>query len=73
MVMSVKMELKKKLAVIGMLTLGAAVCAVSITRVVATYAIAKEYVKHPNDVIYYTAPVFFWSKLNQQRTLLCIH
>lgn len=27
------------------------VCAVSVTRVIATFAIAEEYVKHPNDVI----------------------
>lgn len=27
------------------------VCAISITRVIATYAIAEEYIKHPNDVI----------------------
>lgn len=27
------------------------VCAISVTRVVATYAIAEEYVNHPNDVI----------------------
>ncbi|KAF5506293.1 hypothetical protein CGCS363_v004278 [Colletotrichum siamense] len=59
MVIRVRMPLKKKLAVIGMLGLGAAVCAVSVTRVIATFAIAEEYIKHPNDVIYYTAPVFF--------------
>jgi hypothetical protein len=27
------------------------VCAISITRVIATYAIIEEYIKHPNDVI----------------------
>ncbi|KAF9881461.1 FAD binding domain-containing protein [Colletotrichum karsti] len=55
MVLRVRMPLKKKLAVIGMLGLGAAhvskVCAVSVTRVVATFSIAEEYIKHPNDVI----------------------
>ncbi|KAH8695706.1 hypothetical protein GQ44DRAFT_554163, partial [Phaeosphaeriaceae sp. PMI808] len=60
-VMNVKTELKKKLGVIFMLTLDAAVCAVSITRVVATYSNPKVYVKHLDEVIYYRAPVFFWT------------
>ncbi|KAI8934140.1 hypothetical protein NX059_008895 [Plenodomus lindquistii] len=71
MVLSVRMRLKKKLAVIAMLTLGAAVCAVSITRVVATYSIAGEYLKHPNDVIYYTAPVFFWTNIELSLGVVC--
>ncbi|KAH7094484.1 hypothetical protein FB567DRAFT_4739 [Paraphoma chrysanthemicola] len=71
MVLSIKMEIKKKLAVILMLTLGAAVCAVSITRVVATYSIAKEYIKHPDDVIYYTAPVFFWTNIELSLAIVC--
>lgn len=71
MVMNVKMELKKKLAVIFMLALGASVCAISITRVVATYSIAKEYIKHPDDVIYYTAPVFFWTNIELSLGVVC--
>ncbi|KAL6707888.1 hypothetical protein ACN47E_003562 [Coniothyrium glycines] len=71
MVLSVRMETKKKLAVIAMLTLGAAVCAVSITRVVATYSIAGEYLKHPDDVIYYTAPVFFWTNIELSLGVVC--
>ncbi|KAF3048401.1 hypothetical protein E8E12_011767 [Didymella heteroderae] len=63
MVLSIKLDIKRKLAVIGMLMLGAAVCAVSVTRVIATYSIAEEYIKHPDDVIYYTAPVFFWTNI----------
>jgi hypothetical protein len=35
----------------------------SITRVIATYFSAKEYVKYPADVICYTAPVFFWTNI----------
>ncbi|KAI4665809.1 uncharacterized protein J4E88_000931 [Alternaria novae-zelandiae] len=71
MVLSVRMEAKKKLAVIVMLSLGAAVCAVSITRVVATYSIAGEYLKHPDDVIYYTAPVFFWTNIELSLGVVC--
>ncbi|KAH7389419.1 hypothetical protein DE146DRAFT_619851 [Phaeosphaeria sp. MPI-PUGE-AT-0046c] len=71
MVLNVKMELKKKLAVIFMLALGASVCAISITRVVATYSIAKEYIKHPDDVIYYTAPVFFWTNIELSLGVVC--
>ena len=51
MVWSVQMPRQKKIAVAGILMLGAAVCAISITRVIATYAIAEEYIHHPNDVI----------------------
>lgn len=43
----------------------------SITRVVATYSIAKEYVKHPDDVIYYTAPVFFWTNIELSLAIVC--
>ncbi|EMD60130.1 hypothetical protein COCSADRAFT_164265 [Bipolaris sorokiniana ND90Pr] len=71
MVMSVRMQMKRKIAVIVMLSLGAAVCAVSITRVVATYSIAKEYIKHPDDVVYYTAPVFFWTNIELSLGLVC--
>ncbi|KAK2764149.1 integral membrane [Colletotrichum kahawae] len=71
MVIRVRMPLKKKLAVIGMLGLGAAVCAVSVTRVIATFAIAEEYIKHPNDVIYYTAPVFFWTNIELSLAIVC--
>ncbi|ORY11358.1 hypothetical protein BCR34DRAFT_624866 [Clohesyomyces aquaticus] len=71
MVLSVQLPMKKKLAVIGMLALGAAVCAISITRVIATYAVANEYIKHPNDVIYYTAPVFFWTNIELSLAVVC--
>ncbi|KAF2246551.1 hypothetical protein BU26DRAFT_48625 [Trematosphaeria pertusa] len=71
MILSIQLPMKKKLAVIGMLGLGAAVCAVSITRVVATYAIAEEYIKHSNDVIYYTAPVFFWTNIELSLAIVC--
>ncbi|KAF2788206.1 hypothetical protein K505DRAFT_286526 [Melanomma pulvis-pyrius CBS 109.77] len=71
MVLEVQLPMKKKLAVIGMLSMGAAVCAISITRVVATFAIAEEYVKHPNDVIYYTAPVFFWTNIELSLAIVC--
>jgi hypothetical protein len=47
------------------------VCAVSITRVIATYSIAKEYIKHPDDVIYYTAPVFFWTNIELSLAIVC--
>jgi hypothetical protein len=47
------------------------VCAVSITRVIATYSIAKEYVKHSDDVIYYTAPVFFWTNIELSLAIVC--
>ncbi|KAF1849777.1 uncharacterized protein K460DRAFT_3527 [Cucurbitaria berberidis CBS 394.84] len=70
-VLNVKMEAKKKLAVIAMFTLGTAVCAVSITRVVATYSIAGLYIKHPDDVIYYTAPVFFWTNIELSLGIVC--
>lgn len=49
----------------------ASVCAVSITRVVATYSIAGEYLKHPDDVIYYTAPVFFWTNIELSLGVVC--
>ncbi|KAM5344560.1 hypothetical protein ACJ41O_013095 [Fusarium nematophilum] len=71
MVIRTQMKLRTKLAVIGMLSLGAAVCAVSVTRVVAVYAIAQEYVRHPNDIIYYTAPVFFWTNIELSMAVVC--
>ncbi|KAF2128901.1 hypothetical protein P153DRAFT_357398 [Dothidotthia symphoricarpi CBS 119687] len=70
-IMNLQLRTEKKLAVIGIFTLGAAVCAVSITRVIATYAIAQEYVKYPNDVIYYTAPVFFWTNIELSLAIVC--
>ncbi|KAF9693419.1 hypothetical protein EKO04_008653 [Ascochyta lentis] len=71
MVLSIKLDIRKKLIVLGMLMLGAAVCAVSVTRVVATYSIAEEYIKHPNDVIFYTAPVFFWTNIELSLAIVC--
>ncbi|KAH7176184.1 hypothetical protein EDB81DRAFT_633774 [Dactylonectria macrodidyma] len=71
MVMGLQMRMKKKMAVLAMLGLGAAVCAVSVTRVIATYSIAAEYVRHPNDVIYYTAPVFFWTNIELSLAVVC--
>lgn len=46
-------------------------CAVSVTRVIATYSIAEEYIKHPDDVIYYTAPVFFWTNIELSLAIVC--
>lgn len=43
----------------------------SITRVVAIYSIAQEYVKHPDDVIYYTAGVFFWTNIELSLAIVC--
>lgn len=43
----------------------------SVTRVIATYSIAEEYVKHPDDVIYYTAPVFFWTNIELSLAIVC--
>ncbi|KAG6355427.1 hypothetical protein INS49_003389 [Diaporthe citri] len=71
MVLKVQLPFEKKLAVIGMLGLGAAVCAVSVTRVIATFAIAEEYVKHPNDVMCYTAPVFFRTNIELSLAIVC--
>ncbi|KAF2714944.1 hypothetical protein K504DRAFT_421238 [Pleomassaria siparia CBS 279.74] len=71
MVLNVKFGARKKAAVIGMLMLGAGVCAVSITRVVATYSIGEEYIKHPNDLVYYTAPVFFWTNIELSLGIVC--
>ncbi|KAL1883347.1 hypothetical protein Daus18300_000405 [Diaporthe australafricana] len=71
MVLKVQLPLKKKLAVLAMLGLGAAVCAVSVTRVIAITAVAEEYIKHPNDVIYYTAPVFFWTNIELSLAIVC--
>jgi hypothetical protein len=44
---------------------------VSVTRIVATYSVAEEYIKHPNDVIYYTAPVFFWTNIELSLAIVC--
>lgn len=46
-------------------------CAVSITRVVATYAVAGQYLQHPDDVIYYTAPIFFWTNIELSLGVVC--
>ncbi|KAF2875136.1 hypothetical protein BDV95DRAFT_309446 [Massariosphaeria phaeospora] len=59
-ILGLQLPLKQRIAVMGILLLGAAVCAVSIARVIALFEVAGEYLRHPNDVIYYTAPVFFW-------------
>ncbi|KAF2653493.1 hypothetical protein K491DRAFT_513989 [Lophiostoma macrostomum CBS 122681] len=60
MVLNLHLPLKQRLGVLGILMLGAAVVAVSIARVIALFEVAGEYLRHPNDVIYYTAPIFFW-------------
>jgi hypothetical protein len=39
--------------------------------VIATYSIAEEYIKHPDDVIYYTAPVFFWTNVELSLAIVC--
>ncbi|KAK2041428.1 hypothetical protein LZ31DRAFT_586497 [Colletotrichum somersetense] len=70
-VMKVQLPLKKRLAVVGMLGLGAAVCVISVTRVLATFAIAEEYGKHPKDVMYYTTPVFFWTNIELSLAIIC--
>ncbi|KAF1354217.1 hypothetical protein EJ07DRAFT_133366 [Lizonia empirigonia] len=70
-VLSIKLDIRKKLAVIGIFMLGAAICAVSITRVISTYSIAKDYLHHPPDVIYYTAPVFFWTNIELSLAIVC--
>ena len=51
MVLRLHLPLKQRLGVLGILMLGATVVAVSIARVVALFEVAKEYVRHPNDVI----------------------
>ncbi|KAK0386875.1 hypothetical protein NLU13_5188 [Sarocladium strictum] len=71
MVIKTQMKRATKCAVLGMLMLGASVCAVSVTRVVAIYAVAEEYTKHPNDIIYYTAPVFFWTNIEMSMAVVC--
>ena len=38
---------------------------------IATYSVAREYIKHPNDVIYYTAPVFFWTNIELSLAIVC--
>ena len=38
---------------------------------VATYAIADEYIKHPDDQVYYTAPVFFWTNIELSLGVVC--
>lgn len=43
----------------------------SVTRVIATYSIAGKYIKHPDDVIYYTAPVFFWTNIELSLAIVC--
>lgn len=32
---------------------------------------AREYIKHPDDVIYYTAPVFFWTNIELSLGVVC--
>ncbi|PSN68087.1 hypothetical protein BS50DRAFT_665666 [Corynespora cassiicola Philippines] len=71
MVMSIKLEPKQKMAAIGMFMLGASVVAVSVTRVIATFSVAREYLKHPDDVIYYTAPIFFWTNIELSLAIVC--
>ncbi|KAI7909553.1 hypothetical protein M0657_011795 [Pyricularia oryzae] len=71
LVMRLQLKLKTKIAVIGMLSLGAATCAVSVTRVIAIYGVAQEYTKHPNDIIYYTAPVFYWTNIELSMAVIC--
>lgn len=61
MVLKLKLPRKQKIAVLGMFFLGAIVCAISITRLVMVITTAAEYLYHPKDVTYYTAPVFFWT------------
>ncbi|KAH7007944.1 uncharacterized protein B0I36DRAFT_258309 [Microdochium trichocladiopsis] len=71
MIMGLQLQLKTKLAVIGMLSLGAATCAISVTRVIAITSVANEYVRHPNDIIYYTAPVFYWTNIELSMAVVC--
>ncbi|KAH8842738.1 hypothetical protein MCOR27_003184 [Pyricularia oryzae] len=71
LVMRLQLKLKIKIAVIGMLSLGAATCAVSVTRVIAIFGVAQEYTKHPNDIIYYTSPVFYWTNIELSMAVVC--
>lgn len=47
------------------------VVAVSVTRVIATFSVTREYLKHPDDVIYYTAPIFFWTNIELSLAIVC--
>ncbi|KAH7014138.1 uncharacterized protein B0I36DRAFT_255318 [Microdochium trichocladiopsis] len=71
MIMGLQLQFKTKMAVIGMLSLGAATCAISVTRVLAITSVASEYVRHPNDIIYYTAPVFYWTNIELSMAVVC--
>ncbi|KAJ1323063.1 hypothetical protein MN608_11917 [Microdochium nivale] len=71
MIMGLQLRIKTKMAVIGMLSLGAATCAISVARVIAIDSVAREYVRHPNDIIYYTAPVFYWTNIELSMAVVC--
>ncbi|KXJ86615.1 hypothetical protein Micbo1qcDRAFT_126086 [Microdochium bolleyi] len=71
MILGLQLRLKTKLAVIGMLSLGAATCGISVARVIAITSVASEYVRHPNDIIYYTAPVFYWTNIELSMAVVC--
>ncbi|KAI1151046.1 hypothetical protein F4825DRAFT_477484 [Nemania diffusa] len=63
MVLRLQLPLKERLGVLGMLLLGAGVCAISITRLATLVQIGAEFIYHYNDETYYTSPVFFWTNI----------
>lgn len=50
-IMGLHLPLKQRIGVVAILLLGAAVCSVSIARVVALFEVAGQYLLHPNDAI----------------------
>ncbi|KAI1198159.1 hypothetical protein F5X97DRAFT_342852 [Nemania serpens] len=63
MVLRLQLPLKDRLGVLGMLLLGASVCAISIARLATLVQIGAEFIYHYNDETYYTSPVFYWTNI----------
>ncbi|KAB8263850.1 hypothetical protein BDV32DRAFT_146153 [Aspergillus pseudonomiae] len=63
LVFKLRLPMKQRLAVAGMFIMGAAVIAISITRMAMYFHVGTTFMEHYNDETYYTSPVFFWTNI----------
>ncbi|KAI1098861.1 hypothetical protein F4804DRAFT_323668 [Jackrogersella minutella] len=62
-IIRLQMPLKNKIAVAGILMLGAVVCAAGIARFVTFINIGRGIIANINDLTYFTTPVFAWTMI----------
>ncbi|KAF2276602.1 uncharacterized protein EI97DRAFT_45390 [Westerdykella ornata] len=71
MVLRLQLPWAQKLGIIGVFMLGTLVCATSVTRAVVLTKMMGEYLINYNDLMYWTAPAFFWSNIELSLAVVC--